>query len=143
MSSAHRDWRILGEWPPSPVTRANAAKPGTPKRKPQRSPANTEVEVDDDLDARVNGLAEPILPFARQLKALQDQARALGLFPNDREPLTCPRCGLAEDVLADGRLITSYEIGAPDTGLRFFEPESADGPFTCPGCGGEVHPEDA
>ena len=78
-----------------------------------------------------------------QLKALQDQARALGFFPNDRELLACPHCGLAEDVLADGRLITSYEIGEADTGLRFIEPESDDGPFTCPGCGGEVHPEEA
>ena len=142
MSGCQPDWRILGEWPRASATSAKTAKPRKPKREPQRSPA-TEVEVDDDLDARVDGLAERILLLARELKALQDQARALGLFPNDREPLTCPHCGLAEDVLADGRLITSYEIGGPDTGMRFIEPESDDGPFTCPGCGGEVHPEEA
>lgn len=142
MSAGRRNWRILGEWPPAPNASAKAAKPGKPKSELRRSLTNAAVEADDDLDARVDGLAERLVPLVRQLKALQDQARALGIFPNDRELLACPHCGLAEDVLADGRLITSYEIGEADTGLRFIEPESDDGPFTCAGCGGEVHLEE-
>ncbi len=143
MTGGQLDWRILGEWPAAPTTSAKAARPGKAKRKPQRSAANPAIEPDDDLDPRVAGLAERVLPLARKLKALQDQARALGFLPNDRELLTCPHCGLAEDMLADGRLITSCEIGEADTGLRFIEPESDDGPFTCPGCGAEVHPAEA
>ncbi len=59
------------------------------------------------------------------------------------ELLTCPNCGLVEDVLASGQIITNYGPGEPDTGLRFLEPKSDDGPFICPGCGGKVHPQEA
>jgi hypothetical protein len=33
---------------------------------------------------------------------VQEQARRLGLFPNDRDLLACPNCGLTEDALASG-----------------------------------------
>ena len=36
--------------------------------------------------------------LATQIVALQKQARALGLFADDRELLTCAKCGLLEDV---------------------------------------------
>ena len=35
--------------------------------------------------------------LARQLVGLQQRAKALGVFANDRELLECPRCGLLED----------------------------------------------
>lgn len=44
------------------------------------------------------GLLKKIRPIAEELAALQGQARALGIFPNDRELLDCPKCGLQEDV---------------------------------------------
>ena len=63
----------------------------------------------------------PLLDLCQQLKHLQNQAEALGLFVGDRELLDCPDCGLCEDVTAEGLLITSRELQLPpiDTGLRF------------------------
>lgn len=47
---------------------------------------------------------------------------ALGMFPNDRELLVCPNCGLREDILFSGVLITYREPAFhEDTGLRFEE----------------------
>jgi len=74
-----------------------------------------------------------IRELASRVVALQEQARSLGLFPGDRELLDCPKCGLLEDVLAGGKLIT-YRPGAEgeDTGLRF--EELAESEFRCPAC---------
>ena len=74
---------------------------------------------------------------------MQEQARRLGLFPNDRDLLACPNCGLTEDVLASGQLITDVDPGQPDTGLRFIEPTTDDGPFVCPACGTEAGAQEA
>ena len=120
----------------------------TPKRKkskrlPQRESVDAKHRTHDDPDTGIDALAERLAPLTRQIQALQEQARALGLFPNDRELLTCPNCGLAEDVLVGGQLITNYGTGKHDTGLRFMDPKSDDGPFICPGRGGEVHPQEA
>jgi hypothetical protein len=112
------------------------------KRVPRRKSAAAEPSARDDSDAGIDALAERLAPLVRQIQALQEHARALGLFPNDRELLECPKCGLVEDVLAGGQLITNYGVGEPDSGMRFVEPESDDGPFICPGCGGQVYPEE-
>ena len=60
--------------------------------------------------------------LAKQIVALQEQARSLGIFAGDRELLECPKCGLLEDVTFTGQLITCRppEEGM-DTGLRFQE----------------------
>jgi hypothetical protein len=56
----------------------------------------------------------------------------------DRELLKCSRCGLMEDVLIGGLLITYHQGRDPiDTGLRFKE-SKAEGRFTCPMCGIEI-----
>jgi len=75
---------------------------------------------------------------AASLYELKKQARALGMFTDDRELLECPQCGLKEDVTGHGILITykGDAIGI-DTGLRFPEPDD-DGVSCCPGCGGKV-----
>jgi hypothetical protein len=91
----------------------------------------------DDLHSFVASVE----PLARQLLDVQRQARALGIFVHDRELLTCPKCGLTEDVLSDGRLSTFYGSPGPDTGLRFVEPTAADRRYTCPGCGSEARSE--
>jgi hypothetical protein len=70
------------------------------------------------------------------LKELKDEARALGMFTEDRELLACPHCGLKEIVTFEGVLITCRGKKA-DTGLRFPEPDGS-GRSICPGCGGEV-----
>lgn len=71
--------------------------------------------------------------FASQLAAVTEQARAAGIFVEDRELLACPGCGLMEDVECGGRLITCREIGGEDTGLCFAP--AAVGGFRCPACG--------
>ena len=96
-----------------------------------------------DLDARADALVEQVAPLIRQLQAAQEQARRLGLFPNDRDLLRCPNCGLTEDVLVDGQLITNLRLGQPDTELRFIEPTADDGPFVCPACGAEAGTQEA
>ncbi|MBN1612674.1 MAG: hypothetical protein JW940_38980 [Polyangiaceae bacterium] len=110
----------------------------TSKRVSRRKSADAVPSTHDDPDVGVDALAERLVPLVSQIQALQEQARALGLFPNDRELLACPNCGLVEDVLAGGQLITNHGLSEPDSGMRFVEPESDDGPFICPGCGGEV-----
>ena len=68
------------------------------------------------------------------LKA-QSLADQHGLFPNHRELLKCPHCGLMEDVTIAGKLIV-YRDGVEkiDSGLRFPEPDEK-GMCCCPGCG--------
>ncbi len=80
--------------------------------------------------------------LAAQVVALQAKARALGLFADDRELLTCAKCGLQEDVTFSGYLITSRPDSAgEDTGLRF--EELAHGGFRCPACGATACEEDS
>ena len=43
-------------------------------------------------------LRAKLIPLVQRLKRAKKLARKLGLFAEDRELLTCPRCGLAEDV---------------------------------------------
>ena len=83
-------------------------------------------------------LKEKILEAAKALAELQKQAKALGLFTNDRELLECPACGLKEDVAFSGLLITYFgEPSGNDTGLRFKETEN-DKIYICPNCGKDV-----
>ncbi len=107
-------------------------------RRQDQTPGAGSSRATRDLDVVTDALFERIFPFVRQLQALQEQARRLGLFPNDRDLLACPRCGLTEDVLASGQLITCVDVGQRDTGLRFVESATEDGAFVCPACGAEV-----
>jgi len=71
------------------------------------------------------------------LDVVRKQAKALGLFTNERELLECPGCGLMEDVTADGILITCREPDlGKDTGLRFAALNQHA--FRCPACGRSV-----
>ena len=81
---------------------------------------------------------ENIVSAVRELIALQQQARTLGLFTDDRELLACPVCGLLEDVTSMGLLIT-YSKDSPqqkDSGLRFTEIDGTR--FICPSCGTSI-----
>lgn len=114
----------------------------TPRKKATRESrqkvTTARSSADGEIDARVDVLADRLAPFVTRLRTLQEQARSLGVFPNDRELLMCPSCGLAEDVLAGGQLITSVAVGAPDTGMRFIEPRVENEPFRCPACGSDA-----
>ena len=73
--------------------------------------------------------------MADRIVELQKTARGLGIFVDDRELLACSKCGLMEDVLFDGRLVTCHKAGGTDTRLRFTEQPRAGGRFICPECG--------
>lgn len=81
--------------------------------------------------------------LATRIVALQKQARALGMFANDRELLECPDCGLMENVAAAGGGLFTCRAESldEDTGLRF-EELSRDH-FRCPACGATVREEDS
>lgn len=74
----------------------------------------------------------------RRAAKIRQQAEVAGLFIDDRALLYCTHCGLQEDVLIDGRLV-SYQAdatGASDSGLRFAAAD--DGNVVCPQCGAVV-----
>lgn len=76
--------------------------------------------------------------LARQLTTVREKARQLGMFVDDRELLTCPGCGLMEDVSFCGFLLTCLPSSlAVDTGFRFIETDRAANRFRCPACGVE------
>jgi len=74
-------------------------------------------------------------PLAARLVVIRSQVEAAGGFLHDRELHQCPACGLMEDVLFSGKLVTYWrQSTAPvDTGLRFKE-VGAD-QLACPCCG--------
>ncbi len=76
--------------------------------------------------------------LCEQLQKIRQQAEIAGLFIGDRELLDCTHCGLQEDVLIDGRLVTHQADAADvtDFGLRFAAAD--DGNFVCPQCGAVV-----
>jgi hypothetical protein len=73
--------------------------------------------------------------LATQLVAIRAQVEASGGFLHDRELHQCPACGLMEDVLISGKLMTYLRQSTQpvDTGLRFNE-LGAD-QLACPCCG--------
>jgi hypothetical protein len=82
-------------------------------------------------DAALHALCE-------QLQKIHQQAEIAGKFIGDRELLDCAHCGLLEDVLIDGRLVTyqADAVDAADSGLRFAAAD--DGNFVCPQCGAVI-----
>lgn len=84
---------------------------------------------------------DSLYELAAGLQSLKKQAKALGMFTDDRELLECQVCGLKESVTFEGLLYTYRERAIDvDTGLRFPEPGD-DGVSCCPGCGGRVQGE--
>lgn len=75
-----------------------------------------------------------LIDLCKELHRIKKHAEALGIFTNDRELLTCPRCGLQEDIQADGRLMTFDKDSQDfkDSGLRFVD--TGNGQFSCPRC---------
>ena len=87
---------------------------------------------------RRQSVSRDLLELARQLAQVKQQAKALGIFTDDRELLECPSCGLLEDVTAEGLLVTYLKDSADlkDCGLRFSPVDETS--FACPSCGTKV-----
>lgn len=79
-----------------------------------------------------------LVELSRELAKVKAQAQALGIFTDDRELLECPNCGLLEDVMADGLLVTysRRSRSRKDCGLRFSQVD--ENCFQCPSCGTKV-----
>lgn len=75
-----------------------------------------------------------LVDLCKELHRMKQQAEMLGIFTDDRELLMCPKCGLQEDVQADGRLMTFNKDTQDfsDSGLRFAD--TGKGRFSCPRC---------
>ena len=84
------------------------------------------------------GVMDGLTTLTRQLEQVKAQARALGIFTDDRELLECPNCGLLEDVTAKGLLVTypKDSVDLKDCGLRFCPVDETR--FACPKCGTSV-----
>jgi hypothetical protein len=63
-------------------------KRGQPQKAGAAGPSATR-----DLEVVTDALVERGAPLFRQLQEVQEQARRLGLFPNDRDLLACPNGG--------------------------------------------------
>jgi hypothetical protein len=116
--------------------RADRAKRAARKAAKRLPAVDTATPPTPSPSPDAEALTGTLIRLAAELTELRREGKALGLFTDDRDLLLCPTCGLMEDVLASGLLVT-YR-GAPpqpDSGLRFTEPTSPDGPFICPACG--------
>jgi len=84
------------------------------------------------------GRMDGLTTLVRQLEQVKAEARALGIFTDDRELLECPNCGLLEDVTSDGLLVTypKDSVDLKDCGLRFRPLDKTR--FACPKCGTSV-----
>ena len=90
-----------------------------------------------DESGKQGGMKD-LIATVRQLEKVKQQARALGIFTDDRELLECPSCGLQEDVTSEGLLVTYPKDSADlkDCGLRF-RPVRRNS-FACPACGTRI-----
>lgn len=93
------------------------------KRKPRKKSSSSATDR----------LADDIGKLIRAFTPIIREAEALGIFTDARELLECTCCGLKENVLISGRLITYRgEDVEKDTGLRF--KNIGKGRFRCPSC---------
>ena len=69
-----------------------------------------------DKSGKKGGMND-LIAAVRKLERVKQQARALGIFTNDRELLECPKCGLLEDVMAGGAAGDLSENQRRDQGL--------------------------
>ena len=88
-----------------------------------------EITVPDEIDMT------ELRALADQLVLIRAQILAEGGFLHDRDLHQCPGCGLMEDVLCSGKLVTHWhQTTQPvDTGLRFKEVGTDQ--LACPCCG--------
>lgn len=84
---------------------------------------------------RLDPAFKSLIPLFEQLHEAQKRAQKLGIFIGDRELLTCPDCGLQEDVAFSGMLqVTRPPHLGEDTGLRFKTVRRRPDLWSCPAC---------
>ena len=105
------------------------------KRPPVRGKVQASGQRRRKPETGATASVDSLAAMAGRIAELQKTARGLGIFVDNRQLLACSKCGLMEDVLFDGRLVTCHEGGGVDTGLRFAEQPRAGGRFICPECG--------
>lgn len=68
-------------------------------------------------------LSPELHELCARLQKVREQIKASGGFLCDRDLAECPNCGLVEDVLSGGKLVTypKDDETMTDTGLRFAE----------------------
>jgi hypothetical protein len=77
---------------------------------------------------------ERLYSMAEAINELNLKLTTLGGFDHSRELLSCPACGLFEEVTDKGMLITAEsDYPEDDTGLRFTKVN--EGEWECPDCG--------
>ncbi len=85
---------------------------------------------------RVKGISKELHRLVRELQKLKAEAKKLGMFAEDRDWISCPKCGLEEDVACGGMLlVTAPGNRSVDTGLRFKLVKKGGDLWRCPGCG--------
>jgi type I restriction enzyme M protein len=103
--------------------------------------ANTNKEdlMGKDKYVKKNGM-DNLIAAVRELEKVKQQARAMGIFTDERELLECPCCGLMEDVTFEGFLVTYSKTceDMKDCGLRFSAIDIEKGRYRCPACGAEI-----
>jgi hypothetical protein len=98
---------------------------GTPVEIKKRSAKSEEEPVRKE---------ERLYSMAEAVNELNLKLTTLGRFDHSRELLSCPACGLFEDVNDKGMLITAEsDYPEDDTGLRFTKVN--EGEWECPDCG--------
>lgn len=86
-------------------------------------------------DRSLDPAFKSLIPLFNQLYEAQKKAKKLGIFVGDRELLTCPKCGLHEDVAFSGMLqVTMPPHLGEDTGLRFKTARRRPARWRCPAC---------
>jgi hypothetical protein len=92
-------------------------------------------ERDKNGQSGLSGLAQKVKPLVEDIVRIQKQAKAVGIFVNDRELLECAGCDLVEDEAFDGSLMTYHRESddMTDSGLRFEEMD--ENKYRCPVCG--------
>lgn len=75
-----------------------------------------------------------------QFNELNQIAKQHGLFLNDRELVSCPKCGLTENIAFSGKLFTYYKDDPyfKETGLQFGSLDGNAEYLKCPVCKVEV-----
>jgi hypothetical protein len=98
------------------------------------SPKTVPVETGINRAQKEEPPKERLYSMAEAINELNLKLTALGGFDHSRELLSCPACGMFEDLTDQGKLITAEsDYPGDDTGLRFTRLNEDE--WECPDCG--------
>lgn len=94
-------------------------------------------------EQKIASAIKVLRPLFRELDKAKKEAAELGIFTDERELLTCPKCSLQEDVATTGMLfVTVASDRKHDTGMRFKKIPRRVGYWRCPACKTEFAEQD-